>query len=87
MVGIDAIPDGVAAIVSGKLHASADYSGHDQGYLATAAAIRHLRGEKMPKEIRLPVAIVEKTNAKPWTLPVEDKPAPDWAKVVQSQKM
>lgn len=87
VVGIDAIPDGVAAIVSGKLQASADYSGHDQGYLATAAAIRHLRGEKMPKEIRLPVAIVEKTNAKPWTLPVEDKPVPDWAKVVHSQKM
>ena len=46
VVGIDAIPDGIAAIQAGKMQATADYSGHDQGYLATAAAIRHLRGEK-----------------------------------------
>ncbi len=86
VVGIDAIPDGVAAIMSGRMQASADYSGHDQGYLATSAAIRHLRGEKMPKEIALPVVIVEKSNAKPWSVPVEEKPAPDWNKVIKSQK-
>ena len=86
VVGIDAIPDGVAAIVNGKMQASADYSGHDQGFLAVGAAIRHLRGEKMPKDISLPVVIVEKANAQPWTLPVEDKPAPDWNKVLASQK-
>src|SRR5215211_7947026 len=51
VVGIDAIPDGIAAIQSGKMQASADYSGHDQGYLATVAAIRHLKGERLPKEI------------------------------------
>jgi ribose transport system substrate-binding protein len=86
VVGIDAIPDGVAAIVSGRMQASADYSGHDQGYLATVAAIRHLRGEKLPKDIALPVVIVEQSNAKPWSVPVEEKPVPDWNKVVQSQK-
>ncbi|HEV8693391.1 MAG TPA: sugar ABC transporter substrate-binding protein [Lysobacter sp.] len=86
VVGIDAIPDAVAAIVAGKMQASADYSGHDQGYLATSAAIRHLRGEKLPKEIALPVAIVEKANAKPWTVAVEEKPVPNWNKVIQSQK-
>jgi ABC-type sugar transport system substrate-binding protein len=68
------------------MQASADYSGHDQGYLATSAAIRHLRGEKLPKEIALPVVIVEKSNAQRWAVPVEDKPAPDWNKVLQSQK-
>ena len=86
VVGIDAIPDGIAAIQSGKMQATADYSGHDQGFLATSAAIRHLRGEKMPKEIALPVVIVEKANAQPWTVPVEEKPLPDWNKVLQSQK-
>ena len=85
VVGIDAIPDGVAAVVSGKMQASADYSGHDQGYLATSAAIRHLRGAKLPKDIALPVVIVEQANAKPWTVPVEEKPVPDWNKVLQSQ--
>ena len=56
------------------MQASADYSGHDQGYLATAA-IRHLRGEKLPKEIALPVVIVEKGNSKPWAVPVEEAEA------------
>ena len=87
VVGIDAIPDGIAAIQAGKMQASADYSGHDQGYLATAAAIRHLRGEKLPKEISLPVVIVEKSNAQAWAVPVEQKPAPDWKKVIAAQKM
>jgi ribose transport system substrate-binding protein len=86
VVGIDAIPDGAAAILAGKMQASADFSGHDQGYLATAAAIRHLRGEKMPKDIELPVMIVEKHNAQGWTLPVEQKQVPDWNKVIQAQK-
>jgi ribose transport system substrate-binding protein len=86
VVGIDAIPDGVAAIQSGKLLASADYSGHDQGYLATAAAIRHVRGEKLPKEIALPVVIVDRSNAQAWAVPVEQRPLPDWNKVLQSQK-
>ncbi|HEU4921470.1 MAG TPA: sugar ABC transporter substrate-binding protein, partial [Burkholderiales bacterium] len=86
VVGIDAIPDGIAAIQSGKMQATADYSGHDQGYLATVAAVRHLRGEKLPKEIALPVVIVEKANSQPWAVPVEEKPTPDWNKVIQSQK-
>ena len=86
VVGIDAIPDGAAAILSGKMQATADFSGHDHGYLATSAAIRHLRGEKMPKDIEVPVIIVEQANAKPWTLPVEDKPVPNWTRVIQSQK-
>jgi ribose transport system substrate-binding protein len=82
VVGIDAIPDGAAAIVSGKMLASADFSGHDQGYLAVTAAVKSLRGERVPKEISLPVVIVDKSNANAWTLPVEQKPAPSWAKAV-----
>ena len=86
VVGIDAIPDGAAAILAGKMQASADFSGHDQGFLATAAAIRYLRGEKMPKDIELPVIIVEQANARAWTLPAEEKPLPDWGKVIAAQK-
>ena len=88
VVGIDAIPDGIAAIQSGKMQATADYSGLDIVLFSAggAAAIRHLRGEKLPKEIALPVVIVEKANAQPWAMPVEEKPLPDWNKVLQSQK-
>jgi ribose transport system substrate-binding protein len=86
VVGIDAIPDGAAAIDKGRMLASADYSGHDQGYLAVTAAVKHLRGERVPKEIALPVVIVDKTNVKNWLLPVEQKPVPDWDRVIAAQK-
>jgi ribose transport system substrate-binding protein len=86
VVGIDAIPDGAAAILKGQMLASADFSGHDQGFLAVTAAARYLKGEKLPKEISLPVVIVDKSNAKGWTVPVEEKAVPDWDKVVAAQK-
>jgi ribose transport system substrate-binding protein len=86
VVGVDAIPDGAAAIMDGKMLATADFSGHDQGYLAVTAAVKHLRGEKIPKEIILPVVIVNKSNAKAWTVPLEEKPVPSWDRVVKAQK-
>jgi ribose transport system substrate-binding protein len=86
VVGVDAIPDGAAAIMDGKMLATADFSGHDQGYLAVTAAVKHLRGEKIPKEIILPVVIVNKDNAKAWTVPLEEKSAPSWDRVVKAQK-
>ena len=86
VVGIDAIPDGAAAIAKGRMLASADYSGHDQGFLAVSAAVRHLRGERVPKEILLPVVIVEQSNVQAWMIPVEDRPVPDWNKIVAAQK-
>lgn len=86
VVGIDAIPDGAAAIDKGRMLASADYSGHDQGYLAVTAAVKHLRGERVPKEIALPVVIVDKANVKNWLLPVEQKPVPDWDRIIAAQK-
>ncbi len=85
VAGIDAIPDGAAAIDKGRMLASADYSGHDQGYIAVTAAVKHLRGEKVPREIALPVVIVDKSNVKPYLGAAEDKPAPDWAKVIAAQ--
>ncbi len=86
VVGIDAIPDGATAVLAGKMLASADFSGHDQAYLAVNAMVRHLRGERVPKEIALPVVIVNKQNAKTWTMSPEERPKPDWAKVVAAQK-
>lgn len=87
VVGVDAIPDGAAAILAGKMLASADFSGHDQGYLGVTAAVKHLRGEKLPKEIILPVVIVDRSNAKAWTIPVEERQVPDWDRVVAAQKV
>ena len=65
VVGIDGIPDATAAIAAGKMLATADFSGHDQAYLAVTAAVRQLRGQPVPKEIMLPVVIVTKTTSSP----------------------
>ena len=85
VVGIDAIPDGAAQIAGGKMLATADFSGHDQGYLAVKAAVKHLRGEAVPLEIMLPVVIVNKDNVGPWLEPVENRTVPDWDAVVANQ--
>lgn len=83
VVGIDAIPDGAAAIRDGRMLATADFNGHDQAYLAVQAAVRHLRGERVPKEIILPVVIVERGNVQNWLMPVEQRPVPSWDAVVR----
>ena len=86
VVGIDAIPDAAEAILKGRMLATADFSGHDQGYLAVTAAVKSLRGEKIPKEISLPVKIVTVEIAKGWTVPVEEKAVPDWNAAVAGAK-
>ena len=62
VIGIDGIPDATAAIAAGKMFATVDFSGHDQAYLAVTAAVRKLKGQPVPKEIMLPVFIVDKDN-------------------------
>ena len=86
VVGVDVIPDAAALIKEGKMFASADYSGHDQGYLAVKAMVKHLRGEKVPSEIILPVKIATKENIDPWLAPPEQRPVPNWDQVVASQR-
>jgi len=86
VVGIDGIPDATAAIAAGKMFASADFSGHDQAYLAVTAAVRQLKNQPVPKEIILPVVIIEKDNVKNFMKTVEERDAPDWNKFAASQK-
>ena len=85
VVGVDVIPDAAALIKEGKMFASGDYSGHDQGYLAVQAAVRHLRGEAVPQQIILPVVIAKQDNVDPWLLTPEERPVPNWDAVVAAQ--
>jgi len=84
VTGVDANLDAANAVLEGRQFATVDYSGFDQGYLATKAAIEYLNGNKIPKRIVLPVVIVSKENAKKWTLPPEEKPVPDWQEIVKN---
>jgi ribose transport system substrate-binding protein len=86
VTGIDGIPDATAAINAGKLFATADFSGHDQAHLAVTAAVRRLRNQPVPKEMILPVVIVDKGNVKNFMKTPEDRDPPDWDKYAAGQR-
>jgi ribose transport system substrate-binding protein len=74
VAGVNAIPEAIAAIRSGAMLASADFNAMQMAHLAAECAIRHLRGEKVPAEISLPVAIVDRDNCHLWDRPYEQRP-------------
>ena len=85
VTGIDGIPDAAQAIAAGKMFATADFSGHDQSYIAVTAAVRQLRKQSVPKEIMLPIVIIDKANVKNFMMTPEERPAPNWDKVVSGK--
>lgn len=85
VTGVDGIPDATAAIAAGKMFATADFSGHDQAYLAVTAAVRHLRKQPVPKEITLPIQIIDKQNVAQFLKTPEERGVPSWDKTVAAQ--
>jgi len=86
VVGIDCIPDATVLIRDGKILASADFSPHDQAYLAVIAMVKHLHDEIVPPRIIMPVKIATKLNVASWLMPVERRPPPVWFEVLAAQK-
>ena len=82
LIGVNALPEAIAAIKSGKLLATVDFDAMKISCIATEAAIRHLRGEPVPHEIELPVQIVDANNYQPWDRPLEQRECPRWTDVV-----
>lgn len=72
--GVNAIPEAIAAIKEGTMLATADFDAMSLAALATECAIRHLRGERVPAKIELPVQLVERSNCLNWDLPFEQRP-------------
>ena len=84
VVGVNALPDAISAIKRGTLLATVDFDAMKIGCIATEAAVRHLRGERMPVEIMLPVEVVDAGNCAPWDRPIEARECPRWEDVVRS---
>ncbi len=78
VVGVNAVPEAITAIKAGKLLATADFDALKIACVATEAALRHLRGERVPREILLPAKIVDASNYAAWDRPFEQRPCPDW---------
>ena len=81
VVGVNAIPEAIAAIEAGQMLATASFDAMTMSGIATEAAVRHLRGETVPREIILPVQIVDATNYSAWNLPFEARSCPSWEDV------
>lgn len=82
VVGINAIPEAIAAIRAGTMLATANFDPMAMSAVALEAAVRHLRGEAIPAEIILPVQIVDAANYAEWNLPFEERALPVWEKAV-----
>ena len=83
LVGVNALPEAITAIKKGKLLATTAFDAMAISSIATEAAIRHLRGERVPAEIILPVKIVDATNYQPWDRPFEERESPRWEDIVK----
>lgn len=82
VVGNNGTAEAAAAIGEGRLLASMDYCGFRMGALAAMAALRHLDGLAVPREIILPAEVVHRGNHAAWLVPIEQRPLPDWDAVV-----
>lgn len=85
VVGVNAIPEAIAAIKSGRMLATADFDAMKMACIATEAAFRTLRGEAVPARITLPVQVVDASNCAHWDLPYELRDCPSWADVMLGQ--
>jgi ribose transport system substrate-binding protein len=85
VVGVNALPAAITAIKCGKLLATVDFDALKIACVAAEAAIRHLRGQPVPKDIELPVQIVDAANCQPWDRPLEERECPRWDDVVKER--
>jgi ribose transport system substrate-binding protein len=82
VIGVNALPEAIAAIKRGKLLATVDFDAFKLAAIATEAALRHLRGATVPREIMLPVQLVDASNYAAWDMPIEARDGPRWEDVV-----
>ena len=81
VVGVNAIPEAITAINAGRMLATASFDAMTMSAIATEAALRHPRGETVPREIILPVQIVDAANCAKWDLPFTARSCPSWQDV------
>jgi ribose transport system substrate-binding protein len=84
VVGVNAVPDAITSIRNGKLLATIDFDAMKIAAVATEAALRYLRGERVPAEIILPVEIVDRSNYAAWDKPFAERPLVPWEEAVKS---
>lgn len=78
VASINGTPDAVAQVRRGRLQATASFNTHRFGCLAVEMAVRHLRGEAVPRRVVLAPDIIDARNAEAWDQPYEQRAVPSW---------
>jgi ribose transport system substrate-binding protein len=84
VVGINGTIEAAAEVGRGRLLATLDYNGFKMGVVAAMAAVRHMSGRILPREILLPAQVMHSGNYPAWLIPIEQRPLPDWDAMVPS---
>ena len=82
VVGINGLPGAIARIEAGTMLASVDFSAFNIAAIAARAALRHLGGEPVPKQILIPAVLIDRTNHRAWQVPFEARPLMTWEDAV-----
>ncbi|MCV5232672.1 substrate-binding domain-containing protein, partial [Escherichia coli] len=60
VVGNNGTPEAAREVAAGRLLATMDYDGFKMGAIAAMAALRHLAGRPVPREILLPAQVIDR---------------------------
>ncbi len=82
VVGVNGLDEAIKNVENGRMLATVDYSAFKICHFAAEAALRHLRGETVPREITVPTVLIELSNVADWKLPVEQRRCPSWEEIV-----
>jgi len=74
---------GIDEVKQGKLLATGDYAGFQQGCLGTMAAIRHLRKLPVPPELLFPPILITLANVASYEVPMDKRTCPKWEDIVK----
>lgn len=83
IVGVNAIPEAITEVAAGRMLATASFDAMSMSSIATEAALRFLRGETVPREITLPVQIIDAANCAAWNVPFEDRLVAGWDETIR----
>lgn len=82
VVGVNGLDEAIVNVEQGRMLATVDFSAFKICHFAAEAALRHLRGEKLPRDIVVPTVLIDASNVAQWKLPVERRPVPAWSEIV-----
>jgi ribose transport system substrate-binding protein len=83
VISVNGILPAVKQIETGAILATVDFNMFKIGCTATRAAVRYLKHEPLPGKILLPAEVIDKTNYRPWLVPVDQRTCPEWNDVVR----